>query len=868
MKSKPLQNPPLPLHPASLGVYRFGVAVAVFIVLVAGIYLWKDRQDTLVRGEARGDLLTRILFNHVSRTLESSSAIMTVANQWSTSSSPTQSQLKSAIEKSSFIRSLSMLTEEGWVLASSEDGMVNQFVSWQQLGLERDVGSDLAAGRWQPARNLFDLNRKNIRLKDIAFLPLSMRMKRANGQVVRWLVLINPHDLIVGFADSVEAQWDAVYVFDYAGRILASSSDRWYPHDEVFSDMPAVKLVAKNQDFGRYFDTQKDASQAKEKLDVHYRTAPQLPLTVAVAISRSRLEAQWWLSSIDIIGMSVLMLLATYLLTRKVAFIWVRREEDRLDMSKALNAAESANQAKSAFLAQMSHEIRTPINSMVGMTELALGTRLNPEQKDYLEMSRTASQSLLRLIDDILDFTRLGANRLTLDQALFDLHTACQQALKGFAFQAEQKKIDLYLDIEPDVPQLLMGDPLRLGQVLQNLLGNALKFSEKGWVKLSVRKRAVSDHQVVCDFEVTDTGIGIPAEKIQLIFSPFSQADASVNRKYGGSGLGLSIAKNLVQLMHGEMNIQSRLGEGSSFSFTATFETPSPELLDNQIISKQQISTGFSAISNSVDVVLVESNPFAREILRNLLAAQQIKPLEIVTPVALQSCLGDWLKQGLYRQTLWVIDHSMLAYIEPAYLLAQEATKWRSLSWVVLSDFGLNHDVQNLCALARTLGVRVLNLYKPVTGLELQSAITSMTQRDEVGEEISKPSSLKTKYKGKILVVEDTPMNQKLAQWTLEKLGCTVEIADNGEAAVQKIQTNSYDLILMDLQMPGMDGLTATHEIRLIEVTKALKMTPIVAMTAHVLDEDRVLAKKEGMQDFLIKPVSADEFQRILNKFL
>ena len=810
MKSKPLQNPPLPLHPASLGVYRFGVAVAVFIVLVAGIYLWKDRQDTLVRGEARGDLLTRILFNHVSRTLESSSAIMTVANQWSTSSSPTQSQLKSAIEKSSFIRSLSMLTEDGWVLASSEDGMVNQFVSWQQLGLERDVGSDLAAGRWQPARNLFDLNRKNIRLKDIAFLPLSMRMKRADGRVVRWLVLINPHDLIVGFADSVEAQWDAVYVFDYAGRILASSSDRWYPHDEVFSDMPAVKLVAKNQDFGRYFDTQKDASQAKEKLDVHYRTAPQLPLTVAVAISRSRLEAQWWLSSIDIIGMSVLMLLATYLLTRKVAFIWVRREEDRLDMSKALNAAESANQAKSAFLAQMSHEIRTPINSMVGMTELALGTRLN----------------------------------------------------------AEQKKIDLYLDIEPDMPELLMGDPLRLGQVLQNLLGNALKFSEKGWVKLSVRKKAVSDHQVVCDFEVTDTGIGIPAEKIELIFSPFSQADASINRKYGGSGLGLSIAKNLVQLMHGEMNVQSRLGEGSSFSFTATFETPSPELLDNQIISKQQISTGFSAISNSVDVVLVESNPFAREILRNLLAAQQIKPLEIVTPVALQSCLGDWLKQGLYRQTLWVIDHSMLAYIEPAYLLAQEATKWRSLSWVVLSDFGLNHDVQNLCALARTLGVRVLNLYKPVTGLELQSAITSMTQRDEVVEEISKPSSLKTKYTGKILVVEDTPMNQKLAQWTLEKLGCTVEIADNGEAAVQKIQTNSYDLILMDLQMPGMDGLTATREIRLIEVTQALKMTPIVAMTAHVLDEDRVLAKKEGMQDFLIKPVSADEFQRILNKFL
>ena len=868
MKSNSLSSSSLSQNATFQGVYRFGVAVAVFIALVAGSHLWKDRQDTLDREEAKGDLLTRILFNHVSRTLESSSAIMTVANQGSSSNSPTQSQLKSAIENSSFIRSLSMLTEDGRVLASSEDGMVNQSVSWQQLGLDRDVGNDLAVGRWQPVRNLMDFNQTDIRLQDIAILPLSTRMKRADGQMVRWVILINPEDLIAGFAESVDDQCDAVYVFDYAGRILASSSQRWFPHDQVFSEMPAVKGVAKNQDFGRYIDILKDAKQNSENLEVHYRTAAQLPLTVAVAISRSRVEGQWWLSSKGIIGMSILMLLATYVLTRHVATIWARREEDRLAMSNALDAAEAANQAKSAFLAQMSHEIRTPINSMVGMTELALGTRLNPEQKDYLEMSRTASQSLLRLIDDILDFTRLGANRLTLDKALFDLHTACQQALKGFAFQAEQKKIDLYLDIDFDVPQLLMGDPLRLGQVLQNLLGNALKFSDTGWVKLRVRKKEVSENQVVCVFEVTDTGIGIPAEKIQLIFSPFSQADASVNRKYGGSGLGLSIAKNLVHLMQGEMKVHSRLGEGSSFSFTAAFETSSPELLDKQIIPKLQMTKGFSAISHSVDVVLIESNPFAREILKNLLAAQQIKSLEIVTPVALQSCLDAWLRQGLNRQTLWVIDHSMLAFIESAYLLAQESSKWRSLSWIVLSDFGLNHDVQNLCALARTLGVRVLNLYKPVTGLEIQNALTSLTQRDEVGEQILKPSPFKAKHVGKILVVEDTPMNQQLARWTLEKLGCTVEIADNGEAAVQKIQSKSYDLILMDLQMPGMDGLTATHKIRHIEVTQALKMTPIVAMTAHVLDEDRVLAKKAGMQDFLIKPVSADEFQRVLKQFL
>jgi CheY-like chemotaxis protein len=186
----------------------------------------------------------------------------------------------------------------------------------------------------------------------------------------------------------------------------------------------------------------------------------------------------------------------------------------------------------------------------------------------------------------------------------------------------------------------------------------------------------------------------------------------------------------------------------------------------------------------------------------------------------------------------------------------------------VLSDFGLNHDVQNLCALARTLGVRVVNLHKPVTAQELQKTLQEMTKRDELGVQISAAMAPSKKHIGKILVVEDTPMSQQLAQWTLQKLGCTVDIAASGEIALQKVRSEVYDLILMDLQMPGMDGIATTYEIRRIEITEALKMTPIVAMTAHVLDHDRALANEAGMQDFLIKPVSADEFQRVLSRFL
>ena len=263
----PENNSNTPSSLAAAGVYRFGASVALFIVMVASVYLWQDRASTLEREQARGELLARILFNHVSRTLETTTTLITVANQWTEADFRDQKKLQRAIEKSSYIRSLSMVAENGKVLASSEEGVVDQTVNWSSIGLDRDMGNDLAAGRWQPVRNLADFNMAQTSLRQIATLPLSMRMQRSDGQSVRWLALINPNDLIDGFSQLVDANCDAVYVFDYAGRILASSSERWFPNDQIFKSMPAVQSVAKNQDFGRYVQTQTDALNKTENLE-------------------------------------------------------------------------------------------------------------------------------------------------------------------------------------------------------------------------------------------------------------------------------------------------------------------------------------------------------------------------------------------------------------------------------------------------------------------------------------------------------------------------------------------------------------------------------------------------------------------------
>ncbi len=847
--------------------------IALAILSFVVVDLWQDRQASLKQERLQANLLTGIFFNHVSRQIDAASSTMTMVHQLVQPGLPGQATLAGIVEKSNLVQSLSVVSQTGQVLASSDQAMVGVQLDWQALQFLPDADAALSIGWWRTeVQMLHRMGRQGSEPK--ASLALAKRLPLSANTSVQWLALIDSQALLADFLPSINAQMDALYIFNAAGQILVSSSPRWFPADSVDKDMPALQSILKNQTVGSYKISQnetdvKQGSQPKNRFEVHFQSRAGLPIGIAVALSEDRALGQWWSDSKIILGVVLAMLGLAVWSTRQIGLVWRRRELDRMALAKAKQEAEAATQANSSFLAQMSHEIRTPINIMVGMTELALSSQLQPDQREYLEMARSASQSLLRLIDDILDFTRLGADRLSLEAVPFELHTLCQQILKGFALQAEQKNIGLYLALSPELPLRVVGDPLRLGQVLQNLLGNAIKFSAHGWVKLTVQLKFLDAEKICCEFDVSDTGIGIAPDMLTHIFTPFVQADAASNRKFGGSGLGLSIAKNLVTLMQGEIHAKAHPEGGSTFIFTTTFATPKEDEFELAVDELKIMKFPLMQDGVLLDIVLIDANPFARDIMLDLLKMMRIQPMVLQSKEAFLNCMKAWLNKKTPGQSIWIVDQDMLASLDLAYLRAQEPARWLHLSWLVLSDFGLNPQAQKSCEMVRSLGLRILTLYKSVTAQELRATLLELAEGVHFKPiQMSVPEPTWTLFDGHLLVVEDTPMNQQLAKWTLQKFGCKVDIASDGLVALEQVKRQKYDLILMDLQMPGMDGLTATREIRRFELAQARKPTPIVAMTAHVLDEDRQQAQAAGMQDFLVKPVSFAEFQRVLEVFL
>jgi signal transduction histidine kinase/DNA-binding response OmpR family regulator len=521
------------------------------------------------------------------------------------------------------------------------------------------------------------------------------------------------------------------------------------------------------------------------------------------------------------------------------------------DIATARDEAQKANESKSHFLANMSHEIRTPMNGILGMTELCLQTRMTAEQRSYLDMVATSANSLLAVINDILDFSKIEARKLSLDPHPFSLHSLIRQATRTLSLRASEKELELVCDLAKDVPNQVIGDPLRLQQIITNLLGNAIKFTAQGEILLSVKTMASPPRSdgIWLTFEIQDSGIGISKDKLNLIFDVFTQADSSTVRRFGGSGLGLAISRNLVQMMGGDIHVHSELGHGSTFRFDVHLQNVVDVPLNPHEIPASLVGQ---------TLLVVDDNASSRRVLSSTLESLGMRV------IAVEDAAQTLHSLQLQQARCALIDVNMPDI--DGYALAQQLRQVRSAAEMPIVMLGALSE-QTSQEQLEPLGIQGF-LVKPIDTHELVAMLHRMTHLlvDTVKDSLPTPALPIGPLR--VLLVEDTPINQALQTILLKRMGYWVSLANNGVEAVEAYAGGHFDLVLMDIQMPEMGGIEATQAIRELERSHPKRHTPIIAVTANALKGDKERYLEAGMDGYVSKPIAVEALRSEIKRVM